>query len=117
MQILVREYTSQPDALEFVLLKAMNLSRTMPARPANPLGQYAIGTITVQWRASARSTCWCFRNQLLVARPYLIEGQALLRDLERTKAVEAEMLFLRIGNQKLALISPTIDCGRTPWEE
>jgi hypothetical protein len=34
-------------------------------------------------------------------------------DLEWTRTVEAKKLFLNIANQKLAVISPTIDCGRT----
>ena len=55
----------------------------------------------------------CFRNQLLVASPYLTQEKALMPDLEWTRTVEAKKLFLNIANQELAVISPTIDCGRT----
>jgi hypothetical protein len=36
-------------------------------------------------------------------------------DLEWTRTVEAKKLFLNIANQELAVISPTIDCGRTDF--
>jgi hypothetical protein len=48
-----------------------------------------------------------------VASPYLTQEKALMPDLEWTRTVEAKKLFLNIANQELAVISPTIYCGRT----
>jgi hypothetical protein len=45
----------------------------------------------------------CFRNQCLVASPFLIQEKALMPGVEWTRTVEAKKLFLSGANQQFAL--------------